>query len=71
MLGISVLIADYIDIYIDVVIEDDIDKMLIWIGNENENADISTDRWKLEEPKFVVGMNMDCGDNEIIIKCQQ
>ena len=69
MLGISVLIADYIDIDIDVVIEDDIDKMLIWI--ENENADISTDRWKLEEPKFVVGMNVDCGDNEMIIKCQQ
>ena len=53
---------DYIDI--DVVIEDDINEMLIRIVNENlENADISTDRWKLEEPKLVVRMNL-----EIVLK---
>ena len=45
---------DYIDI--DVVIEDDINEMLIRIVNENlENADISTDRLKLEELKFGSG----------------
>ena len=40
----------------------DIDQRNVWnvrIGNENlENADISIDWWKFEEPKLVVGMNV-------------